>query len=252
MSLLGTYTLFSKEIRRFGKVAAQTLLAPAIMASLYLLIFSHLLEERVPKPGVRYEVFLIPGLMMMTLIQNAFANSSASLIQSKVTGNLVFVLLAPLSPAEILVAFVLAAVVRGCVVGAVVYLVSCLVVDVEVFRFGYVVAFALLAGAVMGTLGFLAALWAERFDQVAAFQSFVVVPLSFLSGVFYSVDSLPAFWQRASRLNPFFYMVDGFRYGFIGRSDIAPTTSLVIVAGFLLLIASFTVWLVDRGYRIRS
>ena len=248
----GFYTLFYKETLRFYKVALQTILAPIITTLLYFMVFSHVLEGRVMVfEEISYTSFLIPGLVMMTIIQNAFANSSSSLIQSKVTGNIVFVLLTPLSYVEFYLAFMLAAVVRGIVVGVGVLLVAICFVSVPVHSFLFLLLFAVLGSAVLGTLGIIAGIWAEKFDQLAGFQNFVIMPLSFLSGVFYSIYSLPPFWQFVSHLNPFFYMIDGFRYGFFGVSDTSPWISLAIMAVAFSGLASFAIKLLKQGYRLR-
>jgi len=248
----GFYTLFYKETLRFYKVALQTVLAPIITTLLYFMVFSHVLQDRVMVfEGISYTSFLIPGLVMMTIIQNAFANSSSSLIQSKVTGNIVFVLLTPLSYVEFYLAFMLAAVVRGLVVGIGVFLVAICFVPVPVHSFMFLLAFAVLGSAVLGTLGIIAGIWAEKFDQLAGFQNFVIMPLSFLSGVFYSIQSLPAFWQVVSHLNPFFYMIDGFRYGFFGVSDTSPWISLMLIFVAFLGLAQFAIRLLKQGYRLR-
>ncbi|MEK6550797.1 MAG: ABC transporter permease [Pseudomonadota bacterium] len=253
MNLTGFYTLFCKEVLRFGKVWLQTLMAPIVTALLYLLVFGHVLQGRIEVfPGVGYLAFLVPGLVMMSVIQNAFANSSSSLIQSKVSGSLVFMLLAPLSHLEFFAAFVSAAVVRGLVVGLGVYLVAVLFVPVPVAHPWAVALFAVLGSAMAGTLGVIAGLWAEKFDQLAGFQNFVILPLSFLSGVFYSIRSLPPFWQGASHLNPFFYMIDGFRYGFFGQADTPPGISLLAVGGTFLLLAAAAVGMIRSGYKIRE
>jgi ABC-2 type transport system permease protein len=250
--MAGFPTLFYKELLRFWKVSFQTILAPVLTALLYLMIFSHVLEGHVQVyPGVRYTAFLVPGLVMMSLLQNAFANSSSSLIQSKVTGNIVFVLLPPLSHLEFFAAYVLAAAVRGVVVGGGVFLVTLLFVPVPFHNPLWILAFALFGAAILGALGIIAGIWADKFDQLAAFQNFVIVPLTFLSGVFYSIHSLPAFWQQVSRFNPFFYMIDGFRYGFFGVSDVSPRLSLAIVAGSLLALSFATLSLLKRGYKLR-
>ncbi|HED40933.1 MAG TPA: ABC transporter permease [Chromatiales bacterium] len=248
----GFYTLFYKETLRFYKVALQTILAPIITTLLYFMVFSHVLEGRVMVfEEISYTSFLIPGLVMMTIIQNAFANSSSSLIQSKVTGNIVFVLLTPLSYVEFYLAFMLAAVVRGIVVGVGVLLVAICFVSVPVHSFLFLLLFAVLGSAVLGTLGIIAGIWAEKFDQLAGFQNFVIMPLSFLSGVFYSIHSLPPFWQFVSHLNPFFYMIDGFRYGFFGVSDTSPWISLAIMVVAFSGLASFAIKLLKQGYRLR-
>ena len=250
--MTGFSTLFYKEILRFWKVSFQTILAPVLTALLYLLIFSYVLEEHVQVyPGVRYTSFLIPGLAMMSLLQNAFANSSSSLIQSKITGNIVFILLPPLSHLEFFGAYVLASAVRGVVVGLGVFVITAMFVPVPVQNLLWVVAFALLGSAILGTLGIIAGIWADKFDQLAAFQNFVIIPLTFLSGVFYSIHSLPPFWQQVSHFNPFFYMIDGFRYGFFGVSDVSPYLSLAIVGGSLLALSFATLSLLKRGYKLR-
>ena len=246
------YTLFYKEVLRVWKVSFQTVLAPILTSLLYLLIFSHVLERHVQVyPGVTYTAFLIPGLVMMALLQNAFANSSSSLIQSKITGNIVFVLLAPISYTEFFAAYVLASVVRGLVVGSGVYIALLLFAQPPLQYPLWIALFALLGSALLGTLGVVAGIWAEKFDQLAGFQNFIIMPLTFLSGVFYSIHSLPPFWQDLSRLNPFFYMIDGFRYGFFGVSDITPWLSLAVVSGCLLVLASWTLALLRSGYKLR-
>ncbi len=250
----GWLALLYKELLRFWKVSFQTILAPVLTALLYLLIFSHVLESRVSVFDVRvgYTVFLIPGLVMMSVLQNAFANSSSSLIQSKITGNLIFVLLTPLSPLDMFAAYVAGAMVRGIVVGFGVFLVTAWFAPLSIAHPLWALAFALLGSAILGILGLLAGIWADKFDQLAGFQNFLIMPLTFLSGVFYSIQSLPPFWQALSHFNPFFYMIDGFRYGFFGLSDIAPVTSLVVVAIFCLGLTALTLTLLQRGYKLRG
>ncbi|TSA49063.1 MAG: ABC transporter permease [Nitrosomonadales bacterium] len=251
--MTGVYTLFKKEILRFWKVSFQTVLAPVITALLYLLIFSHVLEKHVQVyPGVSYTAFLIPGLVMMSLLQNAFANSSSSLIQSKVMGNIVFLLLTPLSYWELFIAFLAASIIRGLVVGGCVYVVALFYVDLPMAHPLAILAFALLGSAMLGALGIVAGIWADKFDQLAAFQNFIIMPLSFLSGVFYSIHSLPPFWQKVSHLNPFFYMIDGFRYGFFGQADISPTISLTVVAISFLALSWLTLRMLKNGYKLRG
>jgi ABC-2 type transport system permease protein len=248
----GFRTLVYKETLRFWKVATQTVAAPVLTSMLYLLVFGHVLDGRVePSPGVSYTAFLIPGLVMMSVLQNAFANSSSSLIQSKITGNLVFVLLTPLSHWEIFSAYVLASVARGLAVGFGVFAITCWFADLSFVAPLWIVIFAFLGAAMLGTMGLIAGIWAEKFDQLAAFQNFLIMPATFLSGVFYSIHSLPPFWQSVSHLNPFFYMIDGFRYGFFGTSDVSPWLSLSIVAGFLVILALVSIRLLKSGYRLR-
>ncbi|GAG19557.1 unnamed protein product, partial [marine sediment metagenome] len=234
----GVRTLFYKEVLRFWKVSFQTVAAPVLTAVLYLLIFGHVLEDHVRVyDQVGYTSFLIPGLVMMSVLQNSFANSSSSLIQSKITGNLVFLLVTPLSHWAWFAAYVGASVVRGLVVGLGVFVVTVWFAPPTFAQPWWIVVFAVLGAGMLGSLGLIAGLWAEKFDQMAAFQNFIIMPMTFLSGVFYSVHSLPGFWQAVSHLNPFFYMIDGFRRGFFGVSDVSPWVSLAIVAGSFLVVA---------------
>jgi ABC-2 type transport system permease protein len=249
----GWQTLLYKEVLRFWKVSFQTIAAPVLTAVLYLLIFGHVLEDHVKVyDRIGYTAFLIPGLVMMSVLQNAFANSSSSLIQSKIMGNLVFLLLTPLSHWAWYLAYVGSSVLRGLVVGTGVFLVTFWFTDLTIQAPLWILVFAVLGAALLGSLGLIAGLWAEKFDQLAAFQNFVIMPMTFLSGVFYSIHSLPAFWQGVSHLNPFFYMIDGFRHGFFGVSDVSPWLSLAIVGIALLGVGSLAVQLLRTGYKIRG
>jgi ABC-2 type transport system permease protein len=249
----GWQTLLYKELLRFWKVSFQTILAPVLTSLLYLLIFSHVLESRVSvfDGRVGYTAFLIPGLVMMSVLQNAFANSSSSLIQSKITGNLIFVLLPPLSPLDLFAAYVVGAMVRGISVGLGVFLVTLWFAPIAPTHPLWALAFALLGSMILGVLGLLAGIWADKFDQLAAFQNFLIMPLTFLSGVFYSIHTLPPFWQTLSHFNPFFYMIDGFRYGFFGLSDVEPALSLAIIAVSCGALSALTLWVLKRGYKLR-
>ena len=253
MKLAGARTLFNKEILRFWKVSVQTVAAPVLTAVLYLLIFGHVLEDHVQVfPGVGYTSFLIPGLVMMSVLQNAYANSSSSLIQSKITCNLVFLLVTPLSHWAWFAAYVGASVVRGLAVGVGVFAAAVWFAPPQFAQPWWIVIFAVLGAGMLGTLGLLAGLWAEKFDQTAAFQNFIIMPMTFLSGVFYSVKSLPAFWQGLSHLNPFFYMIDGFRRGFFGASDVSPWLSLAVVGTSFAVVSAIALRLLATGYKIRS
>jgi ABC-2 type transport system permease protein len=250
--LSGARTLFYKEVLRFWKVSFQTVAAPVLTAVLYLLIFGHALGDKVqPFDGVGYTSFLVPGLVMMSVLQNAFANSSSSLIQSKISGNLVFLLVTPLSHWAWFVAYVGASVVRGVAVGAGVLAVTMWFAPLHLAQPVWIAVFILLGAVLMGALGLIAGLWAEKFDQIATFQNFVVMPMTFLSGVFYSVNSLPPPWRVASHLNPFFYIVDGFRFGFFGVSDVSPWVSLGVVVVGLVGVCGFCLRLLRIGYKIR-
>lgn len=251
--MTGWQTLLYKEVLRFWKVAFQTVAGPVLTAMLYLLIFGHALESHVKVyDQVGYTAFLVPGLAMMSVLQNAFANSSSSLIMSKVMGNLVFLMLTPLSYMNWYVAYVGASIIRGLVVGVGVIAISFLFTSLSFAEPLWILVFAVMGAALMGTLGLIAGLWAEKFDQLAAFQNFVVMPMTFLSGVFYSIHSLPAFWQGVSHLNPFFYMIDGFRHGFFGVSDVSPWLSLGVVGAALALVSAIAIHLLRTGYKIRS
>ena len=250
---VGASTLFRKEILRFWKVAFQTVAAPVLTAVLYLLIFGHVLQGHVEAfPGVGYISFLIPGLVMMSVLQNAFANSSSSLIQSKITGNLVFLLVTPLSHWAWFVAYVGASIVRGLAVGLGVMLVTVWFAPLQLAEPWWVFVFAALGAGMLGTLGLVAGLWAEKFDQLSAFSNFLIMPMTMLSGVFYSVKSLPTAAQVVSHLNPFFYMIDGFRRGFFGVSDVSPWLSLAVVGGSFLLVSAVALRLLATGYKLRS
>lgn len=249
----GFRSLFYKEVMRFWKVGFQTVLAPLLSTMLYLLIFSHVLGKHVEVfPGVPYVSFLIPGLAMMALLQNAFANSSSSLIQSKITGNIIFLLLSPVSYPEMFLAYVLASCVRGIVVGCGIFLVTLWAVHIPLEYPLWALAFALLGSFILGAMGIVAGIWAEKFDQLASFQNFIILPLTFLSGVFYSIHSLPPFWQEISHLNPFFYLIDGFRYGFFGTADISPYFSLLVVSICFAAVSLITLWLLKSGYKLRN
>ena len=249
----GWRTLLHKEVQRFWKVAFQTIAAPVLTAVLYLLVFGHVLEGRVlVYDRLSYTAFLIPGLVMMSMLQNAFANSASSLVQRKIMGSLVFLLLTPLSHWAWFGAYVGAAILRGLLVGCGVFIVTLFYATPEFAAPLWIGVFALLGCAMMGTLGLIAGLWADKFDQMATFQNFLIMPMTFLSGVFYSIHSLPAFWQQVSHFNPFFYMIDGFRYGFFGQSDVSPWLSLAIAGSAWLLVSALALQLLRTGYKIRS
>jgi ABC-2 type transport system permease protein len=249
----GAWALLHKETMRFVKVAMQTVLAPVISSLLFLLIFSYLLEGRLePYPGVSYSSFLVPGLVMMTLQQNAFANTSSSITQSKMTGNLVFLLLSPMRPWEWFVGYVGGAVLRGMMCGLGVWIVAAIFVPTPLHGVVWITVFALLSCTLLACLGFIAGLWAEKWDHVSVFQNFLVNPMTMLAGVFYSTHDLPALWQFISRLNPFFYLIDGFRFGIYGVSDVSPWISLLISSAVTLALTLVTLRLIAIGWRIRG
>jgi len=250
--MTGFATLLLKEILRFWKVMLQTVLAPVLTALLYLLIFAHVLEDHVEVyPGVSYTAFLMPGLVMMSVLQNAFANSSSSLIQSKITGNIIFFLLPPLSYFEFFAAYLLAAMARGLVVGLGVLAVGFFFTDLLLVHPLWVLVFALTASAAFAAIGIMAGIWADKFDHLAGIQNFVIMPLTFLSGVFYSIHSLPPIWQAVSHFNPVFYMIDGFRFGFHGIADVSPWHSLAVVLPATLVLSLLALQMLRSGYKLR-
>ncbi len=250
--LTPTLTLFHKEVLRFARVWLQTIAAPLVTTMLYLLVFGHALGGKVPvHPGISYTTFIVPGLMMMSVLQNAFANSSSSLIQSKVTGNIIFVLLSPLQPTEIFLAMTAASIVRGAAVGTAILALALLYLHIPLAHPIWILAFTVLGAGGMGALGIVAGLWAEKFDQIAGFQNFLIMPLTFLAGVFYSVQSLPAFWRHLSMINPFLYVIDGFRYGFFSAATIPVWGSLTVASAFFLFSGGLAWWLLGRGYKLR-
>ncbi len=253
LGIEGAGTLFYKEVLRFWKVGFQTVAAPVLTAVLYLMIFGHVLEDHVKVfADVGYTSFLVPGLVMMSVLQNAFANSASSLVQSKITGNLVFLLVTPLSHRAWFAAYVGASIVRALAVGLGVMLATIWFAPLRLVEPWWAVVFALLGAGMLGALGLIAGLWADKFDQMAAFQNFLIMPMTFLSGVFYSVHSLPSVWQAVSHLNPFFYMIDGFRRGFFGVSDVSPWLSLAIVGGCFVGVSALSLHLLKIGYKLRA
>lgn len=250
---VGVQTLYLREVRRFWKVGAQTVAAPVVTTLLYMLVFVVALKDaRPPLHGTPFAEFVAPGLIMMAILNNAFANASSSLIQAKIMGTATDFLTPPLSPLELTIGFSLGAATRGVVVGLVTAACVMPFARLGVANVFSIVWFALTASLLMGMVGVFAGLWSEKFDQLAAVQNFVVMPMTFLSGVFYSIHSLPVFWQKVSHLNPFFYMIDGFRYGFFGVSDVSPWLSLSVVGGVLVLVSAIAVYLLHIGYKIRG
>ncbi len=252
MNAYGMRTLLHKEVTRFLTVAGQTVASPVITATLYLIVFGQVMAGRVEVyAGVSYVAFLIPGLIMMSVIQNSFANTSSSLTQSKIMGSLVFVLMAPLAAWEIFAAYMLAGVLRGVLVAAALYGLGWLFVPLPIAQPLQLLVMLLLSSACLAALGIVAGVIADKFEHLAAFQNYFIMPFSFLSGVFYSISSLPPFWAQASQFNPFFYMIDGFRMGFFGVADVSGGLSIAVVSGFLLINAAICLALLHSGYKLR-
>ena len=250
---LGFWTLYMKEVRRFAKIPMQTVLAPLMMSLLYMLVFGVATKgARPPVHGILYTEFVAPGLVMMNILNNAFANSSSSILQAKMMGLSSDFLTPPLSSVEQSLAFILGSASRGIVVGLVTLATVWWFAGSHVAHPWAAVWYMLAASLIMGELGVLAGLWAQKFDEMAMVQNFVVMPLTFLSGTFYTVDRLPEPFRTISHFNPFFYLIDGFRYGFIGISD---GNLLAGALGSLFLAVSLGVWcwwLFWKGYRLKT
>ena len=253
MNRIALKTLFIKEVRRFSKVWLQTVLSPLVTTSLYFLVFGVALGSRLKEiSGVPYIQFVVPGLVMMTMIRDSFLNTSSSLFQSKINGTIIDILLAPIGALEMLLAYVGAAMIRAMIVGSLVYVVALTFTWFPLYHIGWTVFFTVFVTATLALLGMVAALWAEKFDHLAIFPNFILLPLAFLGGVFYSIDLLPEPWNTVSRLNPLLYMVNGLRYGFLGVADVSPVTSAgVVLISFLVLLGVASA-LLRSGYNLRS
>ncbi len=250
---LGVWTLYRKEVQRFLKVITQTVLAPVVTTLLFLVIFSVALGgTRRVSAGVPFEVFLAPGLIMMAVIQNAFMNTSSSLLVSKVQGNVVDFLMPPLSPGELTFAFVMGGVTRGLVVAAGTGLVMMPFASLYISHLWAVLFFVVAASLLLSLLGVIAGVWAEKFDHMAFVTNFIVTPLAFLSGTFYAVDRLPAPWYEISQWNPFFYLIDGFRYGFIGSASGDLTTGMLLITGLIIALWIISHQIFKKGYKLKA
>jgi ABC-2 type transport system permease protein len=250
---LGLWTLYFREVHRFLKVSMQTIIAPVVTTLLFLAIFLlAFASQRGDVDGVPFAQFLAPGLIMMAMIQNAFANTTSSLMIAKIQGSISDILMPPLAPAELVWGFALGGVTRGLMVGAAVGATMILVVHVSVSNWGLVLFHAVAASLLLSVLGILAALWAEKFDHIAAVTNFLVMPLSFLSGTFYSIDRLPEAFHFVANFNPFFYMIDGFRAGFIGHADGSLTLGIAVMVGINVVLLALTHILFARGYKLKA
>jgi ABC-2 type transport system permease protein len=253
LNLIGLWTLYLKEVRRFLKVPGQTLLAPVVTTLMFLLIFALALGRSGRTiEGLPFLQFLAPGLIMMAVIQNAFANTSASILIGKIQGNIVDLLMPPLRPAELMFGLVAGGVTRGLVVAVVVTLAMLPTVSLGIAHPLLVLFFALSGSLMLALLGLLGGLWAERFDQMATVTNFVITPLSFLSGTFYSIAELPGPFLLAAHLNPFFYLIDGLRYGFTGHADGSILIGAIAVSAVNLALWLLAHALIARGYRLKA
>jgi len=250
---LGFWTLYSKEVQRFAKVWGQTVFAPMITSLLFLAIFSLALGGAVRTVGdMPFLTFLAPGLVMMAIVQNSFTNTASSLMVAKIQGVIVDVLMPPLSSAELVLAFALGGMTRGLVVGASVTIAMSFFAPMEIVHFWAVIFFAVTGALTLSLAGLIAGVWAEKFDRMAVIQNFIITPLAFLSGTFYSVERLPGIWYTFSQIDPFFYMIDGFRYGFIGQSDSSPLVGAAVMIGINVVLGTIAYQMFARGYKIKS
>ena len=249
----GLRMLFAKEVRRFSKVWGQTVVAPLVTNSLYFLVFGVALGSRLKEiNGVPYIVFVVPGLMTLAMIRNSFLNASSSLFQSKINGTIIDILIAPIGVFEFMVSYVAASVLRGLIVGTMVYLVAVVFVGLELAHPWQLILYAAGLNAGFGCLGIIVALWARKFDHLSVVPSFILTPLIFLGGVFYSVDMLPKPWDSISRFDPMLYFVNGVRFFAIGQSEVDPLTSVLVMLLFLGVAMSMCVLLFRSGYNLRS
>jgi ABC-2 type transport system permease protein len=250
---LGFWTLYYREVRRFGKVYTQTLMAPVVTTMLFLAVFLLALGGSARAVGdIPFAQFLAPGLIMMAMVQNAFANTSSSIVIAKVQGNIVDVLMPPLSPAELTLGYALGGVTRGLCVGLVVGLAMWLFVPIRLAQPGLVLFHAVAASLMLSLLGLIGGIWSEKFDHIAAVTNFVVTPLSFLSGTFYSVERLPPAWHFIAHANPFFYMIDGFRAGFIGHADGSVPVGIAALTLTNAALLFLCYRMVATGYRLKA
>jgi ABC-2 type transport system permease protein len=245
-------TLYIKELRRFTKIPGQTILAPAATTLLFMVIFSTAIgNSRNEYILTDFKSFLFPGLIMMTIIQNAFMNNSSSLLMSKVQGNIVDLLIPPISNFQIIVSFILVGVTRGLTVAIAAAIFMLPFVQIEIYSFTVVLFFAVISSAILSLIGLLTGIWADKWDHLGTIDNFIIIPLSFLSGTFYSIKILPEFIQKLSLFNPFFYMIDGFRYGFIGLSDVNIMTSIQILILCFIILLFFSYLILQSGYKLR-
>ncbi|MEE2654552.1 MAG: ABC transporter permease [Pseudomonadota bacterium] len=250
---IGLRTLIGKEIQRFFKVGLQTLLAPTVTTLLFLAVFSLALGRAVQSiGGVSFVQFLAPGLIIMAVIQNSFANTVSSLMISKIQGNIVDMLMPPLSPSEFIIGFVLGGIVRGILVAICVGLATWGFVPLQIHNIWVIIFYLLAASSILSMVGLLTGIIAEKFDHQASISNFIITPLAFLSGTFYSIERLPEFWRDAVMVNPFFYMIDGFRFGFIGHSDVSLILGISLLLGLNILLWMICLRVVASGYKLKS
>ena len=250
---IGFYTLYTKEVKRFLNVFAQTIIAPAVTTLLFYLIFSLSIDRNyLSTENHSFSEFLAPGLICMAIMQNAFANTSSSILISKVQGNIVDVLMPPMAEYELTLSYMLGGITRGLLVGFFVGLFIFMVVDFKVFNFLVILYFAVFSSSLLSMFGILCGIWAKKFDHMAAITNFIIIPLTFLSGTFYTIDRLPDFWQFLANWNPFFYIIDGFRFGFLGQGESNLLLGCVIMLISNIFFIMITIYVFKKGYGLRS
>jgi len=250
---IGAWTLYKKEVLRFLVVWIQTIFSPLVSSLLFLLVLSLAIgAERGEVLGVPFITFLAPGLISMQVIQQAFSHSSSSFMIGKIQGNIVDILYAPLSPAEVTLLISLASVTRSVLIAIVSIITFKLIIDIQITNYLYLIVFTFLSSFILGNIGIIAGLWAEKFDHMATVTNFVIIPLSFLSGTFYTIDRLPEFLQTISKANPFFYMIDGFRYSFLGKADGSIMIGLIYLSILSIVSWFITYLLYKKGYKLKS
>jgi ABC-2 type transport system permease protein len=253
VNTVGFRTLLAKETKRFMRVPGQTLAQPVVTTALYFLVFGYALGGRVREvDGVPYDRFIVPGLMLLGLSQNAFLNTSSSMFIAKLQGTVVDLLVAPLSIADLLWAFTLAAILRGMLVGAIVWVIAALFTGFSVSHPLWVLVFGVMVGATFGLVGLVVAIWSDKFEQLNIVPTFIITPLTFLGGVFYSAHMLPPPWSYVSRANPILYMVEGLRYGIVGSASSSPWLGLAVTGGFGVVALAIAAWMLSTGYKLRS
>ena len=250
---VGAYTLYIKETLRFLSVFGQTIVGPIITSILFLLVISLAIgENRQNVLGVEFIIFLAPGLIAMQIIQQAFSHSSSSLLMGKIMGNIVDMIGAPLSASEVTLAIILASITRAIMISVISVIIFSMVIEIKINNYFIFLTYLIISSFIMGAAGFIAGLWADKFDHMATVTNFIIVPLSFLSGTFYSVERLPNFLVTISNYNPFFHMIDGFRYSFINSMDgsIKFGLTYLIILSILMWIIAYTLY--KKGYKIKS
>ena len=253
MNKVGLFTLVQKEVGRFVNVYTQTVVAPVITTLLFYAVFALAFGGITRTIGdLPYLEFLVPGLVMMTMVQNAFANTSSSMVIGKVAGSIVDIIMPPLSPLEMYLGYVIGGILRGLIVGVVVAIFVALFVGLNIHSVLHIIGFAILGNMLLASIGLAAGIWSQKFDHIAAVTNFLVTPLTFLSGTFYSITQLPEFWKGLALYNPFFYMIDGFRYGFIGHADGNVTTGLFVLLIANVMITALTLRMLKTGYKMKS